>query len=116
MPSSYSISSPFGPRWGSFHRGIDIPCPEGSAVYAAAGGVVIHVGWYGTGGNAVIVDCGGGMTNMYYHLSGYAVSTGQIISAGQVIAYSGNTGYSTGPHLHFGVRINGSYVDPMGYF
>ena len=115
MPACHEISSGFGARWGTTHRGIDIPCPVGSEVLASNGGTVIHVGMYGTGGNAVIIDCGDGMKNYYYHLSRYAVSEGDIVRAGQVIAYSGNTGNSTGPHLHFGMSINGEYVDPEGY-
>lgn len=113
MPACHEISSEFGARWGTTHRGIDIPCPVGSEVLASNGGTVIHVGMYGTGGNAVIIDYGDGMNN-YYHLSRYAVSKGDIVRAGQVIAYSGNTGNSTDPHLHFGVSINGEYVNPEG--
>ena len=97
------------------HRGIDIPCPSGSEVLASNSGTVIHAGVYGTGGNAVLIDCGDGMVNYYYHLSRYNVSEGDTVQAGDVIAFSGNTGNSTGPHLHFGVSINGEYVDPMEY-
>ena len=117
MPAGYSISSGFGARWGSFHRGIDIPCDEGSSVIAACGGIVSFVGVYHwSTGNSVLIDCGNGMTNMYYHLSGFNCSVGQVVEAGQVIAFSGNTGNSTGPHLHFGVMINGEYYDPQGFF
>ena len=115
MPASHQISSGFGERWGSTHRGIDIPCPEGSDVIASNSGTVVYVGWYSTGGNAVLVDCGEGVTNYYYHLSGFNVSPGAYVTAGDIIAFSGNTGNSTGPHLHFGVSINGEYVDPMRY-
>lgn len=122
MPASHNIRSGFGPRKSptagasSNHRGIDIACPQGSTVIAAAGGTVIYTGYMSSAGNAVLVDHGNGVTTMYYHLSGYAVSTGQHVSAGQTIAYSGNTGVSTGPHLHFGVRVNGVYVNPLNYF
>ena len=116
MPASHDISSGFGARWGSTHRGIDIPCDIGSEVIASNSGTVYYVGEYGTGGNAVIIDCGDGIMNYYYHLSGYAVSQGETVRSGQVIAYSGNTGNSTGPHLHFGVSINGEYVNPEKYF
>lgn len=115
MPASHDISSGFGARWGSTHRGIDIPCDIGSEVIASNSGTVYYVGEYGTGGNAVIIDCGDGIMNYYYHLSGYAVSQGETVRSGQIIAYSGNTGNSTGPHLHFGVTINGEYVDPEDY-
>ena len=115
MPASHQISSGFGERWGSTHRGIDIPCPEGSDVIASNSGTVVYVGWYSTGGNAVLVDCGEGVTNYYYHLSGFNVSPGAYVTAGDIIAFSGNTGNSTGPHLHYGVSINGEYVDPMRY-
>jgi murein DD-endopeptidase MepM/ murein hydrolase activator NlpD len=83
---------------------------------AAASGVVTYVGYMGTAGNAVIVDNGNGVTTMYYHLSGFNVSTGQSVTAGQTIAYSGNTGATSGPHLHFAVRVNGTYVNPLNYF
>ena len=115
MPAGHEISSGFGSRWGETHRGIDIPCPIGSEVLASNGGTVVYVGEYGTGGNAVLIDCGDGMTNYYYHLSEFNVSLGDEVMAGEVIAFSGNTGRSTGPHLHFGVSIDGEYVDPMGY-
>lgn len=121
MPASRNITSQFGPRnrptagASSYHKGIDIACPSGSTVVAAASGVVTYTGWTSGGGNSVMIDHGG-MTTVYFHLSGYAVSAGQSVSAGQCIAYSGNTGVSTGPHLHFGVRVNGSYVNPWNYF
>lgn len=122
MPAGSRISSYFGPRTSptagasSNHKGIDIPCPSGSSVLAAASGTVIYVGYMGSGGNAVLIDHGGGVVTLYYHLSGFNVSSGQSVSKGQTIAFSGNTGVSTGPHLHFGVRVNGSYQNPMNYF
>ncbi len=116
MPSSTTITSPFGPRWGSFHRGTDIACPEGSPVIAPAPGTIIYVGYMGTGGNCVMIDIGGGMTVIFYHLSAYNCSEGDIVSAGQVVAFSGNTGYSTGPHLHYAMRVNGEYVDVMQFY
>ncbi|MCR5213496.1 MAG: peptidoglycan DD-metalloendopeptidase family protein [Eubacterium sp.] len=122
MPSSYNITSPFGmreidvPGATSNHRGVDISCPSGSSVVAAADGIVIYTGYMGTAGNAVLISHGNGITTMYYHLSAFNTSVGANVYAGQTIAYSGNTGASSGPHLHFGVRINGTYVDPMNYF
>jgi murein DD-endopeptidase MepM/ murein hydrolase activator NlpD len=123
MPAGHSVSSGFGYRGNigvagatSNHRGIDIPCAQGSSVLAAASGIVTYVGYMGTAGNAVIIDHGNGYTTMYYHLSSFAVSTGQSVTAGQTIAYSGNTGATSGPHLHFAVRVNGTYVNPLNYF
>ena len=122
MPSSTSISSYFGyrnaPTAGatSYHRGIDIPCSMGSPVIVVASGVVIYVGYLGSAGNAVVVDHGSGLSTCYYHLSSFAVSVGDTVTAGQTICYSGNTGVSTGPHLHFSVRENGEYVNPLKYY
>ncbi len=121
MPASTRISSGFGNRKAptagasSYHKGIDIPCAYGSKVIAADSGTVIFTGYNGSAGNAVIVSHGNGMTTLYYHLSGYNCKVGQSVSKGDVIAYSGNSGVSTGPHLHFSVRINGTYVDPRKY-
>ena len=122
MPSSTSISSYFGNRTAptagatTYHRGIDIPCSMGSPVIVVASGVVIYVGYLGSAGNAVVVDHGSGLSTCYYHLSSFAVSVGDTVTAGQTICYSGNTGVSTGPHLHFSVRENGEYVNPLKYY
>ena len=88
----------------------------GSPVYAAASGRVIIAGGYGGYGEAVVIDHGSGLSTLYGHNSSVSVSVGQNVKQGQVIASSGSTGISTGPHLHFEVRVNGSYVDPMSYF
>lgn len=114
-PASGTFTSPFGYRWGRMHEGIDISLAEGTAVAAAASGSVILAAYTGGYGNYVCVDHGGGMSTCYAHLSGYAVSVGSYVSQGQTIGYSGNTGSSTGPHLHFEVRIDGIAQDPMGY-
>ncbi|SEQ81684.1 Murein DD-endopeptidase MepM and murein hydrolase activator NlpD, contain LysM domain [Lachnospiraceae bacterium NE2001] len=122
MPTSTVISSYYGPRTAptagatSYHRGIDIPCSMGSDVIAVADGTVIYVGYLGNGGNAVIVDHGSGISTCYFHLSSYNCSVGDTVTAGQTICYSGNTGVSTGPHLHFAVRENGEYVNPLKYY
>lgn len=114
-PVSGPVTSGFGPRWGRMHEGIDIAVPEGTAVRAAAAGTVIYAGWLGGYGNLVVVDHGNGLSTAYAHNSGYASSVGQAVGAGDTIALSGNTGNSSGPHVHFEVRVNGSAVDPLGY-
>ena len=114
-PVSGPITSPFGPRWGSFHPGIDIGVPSGTPIEAAAAGTVIYCGWESGYGNLVVIDHGGDLATAYGHQSQIAVSCGQHVEQGQVIGYVGCTGYCFGPHLHFEVRINGSPVDPLGY-
>lgn len=112
-----SVSSEFGWRaWsGTFHTGIDLAASSGTPIYACAAGTVEYVGWYGGGGQTVIVNHGSGVRTMYEHMSGYAVSQGQQVSAGQVVGYVGSTGNSTGPHLHLNVEINGTCVNPRAY-
>ena len=114
-PVNGTFTSPFGYRWGRLHAGIDIAVPEGTPLRAADGGTVAIAGWTGGYGNYTCVNHGGGVSTCYGHQSRIAVSVGQSVSQGQVIGYSGNTGNSTGPHLHFEVRIGGNPVDPMGY-
>jgi peptidoglycan DL-endopeptidase CwlO len=114
-PVNGPITSPFGPRWGSFHPGIDIGVPEGTPIEAAAAGTVIYCGWESGYGNLVVIDHGGNLATAYAHQSRIAVSCGEHVEQGQVIGYTGCTGYCFGPHLHFEVRINGSPVDPLGY-
>ena len=114
-PVSGPVTSGFGSRWGRMHEGIDIAVGEGTPVRAAAAGVVIYAGWMGGYGNLVVVDHGNGLSTAYAHNSSLATSVGQSVAAGEVVSYSGNTGHSTGPHVHFEVRVNGSAVDPLGY-
>jgi murein DD-endopeptidase MepM/ murein hydrolase activator NlpD len=114
-PANGSISSGFGWRCGRLHAGIDIPLPEGTGLRAADSGTVAIAGWVGGYGNYTCIQHGGSLSTCYGHQSSISVSVGQSVSQGQVIGYSGNTGHSTGPHLHFEVRINGSPVDPLGY-
>jgi murein DD-endopeptidase MepM/ murein hydrolase activator NlpD len=109
------ITSPFGPRWGGFHPGIDIGVPTGTPIEAAAAGTVIYCGWESGYGNLVVIDHHNGLATAYAHQSRIAVSCNQDVSQGQVIGYVGCTGFCTGPHLHFEVRVNGSPVDPLGY-
>ena len=120
-PAQGPITSPFGyrihPIFGTmrFHTGVDIGAYYGSPVLASDSGVVIDSGWLGGYGNCIIVDHGGGYSTLYAHCSELYVSYGQSVSKGQQIAAVGSTGNSTGPHLHFEVRINGEPVDPLGF-
>ena len=115
------ITSPFGwrthPIFGTqkFHSGLDIAADYGDPVVAANSGTVIYADWMGGYGNAVMIDHGGGLVTLYGHNSSLAVYNGQQVSKGQTIAYAGSTGYSTGPHCHFEVRIHGEVTDPMNY-
>jgi murein DD-endopeptidase MepM/ murein hydrolase activator NlpD len=117
-PVTGTITSPFGwrsnPFGGApdFHPGLDIAAPTGTTVTAAAGGTVIMAQWYGGYGNYISIDHGGGYSTGYGHLSAIYVANGQTVSRGQAIGAVGSTGASTGPHLHFEVRINGKAVDP----
>ncbi len=114
-PVSGPVTSGFGSRWGRMHEGIDIAVGSGTPVGAAAPGRVIFAGWMGGYGNLVVIDHGGGLSTAYGHNSSLAVSVGQTVATGTVIAYSGSTGHSTGPHVHFEVRVGGTPVDPLGY-
>lgn len=108
------ITSEFGWRsWGDFHRGIDIGTGYGTPVAAAADGIVIAAEYVGTYGNMIIIDHLNGLSTVYAHLSGYAVDVGEEVSQGMVIGWVGMTGLTTGPHLHFEVRVNGEFVDPL---
>ncbi len=109
------ITSPFGPRWGTVHQGLDIGCPTGTPIVACEAGTVIGAAYSSSMGNYVLIDHGGGVTTVYMHNSSLCVSYGQTVSRGEVIALAGSTGNSTGPHCHLGLRINGSYVDPLPY-
>ena len=109
------LTSYFGWRWGRMHEGIDLSVGNGTPVVAAASGTVIVAGWMGGYGNLVVIDHHNGLATAYGHNSTVTVGSGQSVAQGQMIAYSGNTGYSTGPHVHFEVRVNGTPVDPLGY-
>ncbi|MEV4419618.1 peptidoglycan DD-metalloendopeptidase family protein [Patulibacter sp. NPDC049589] len=114
-PADGQFTSPFGYRWGRLHGGIDIAVPVGTPVHAAAAGTVRIAGWVGGYGNYVCIDHGGGLSTCYGHNSRLGVTVGQKVAKGQVVAASGNTGNSTGPHIHFETRVGGVQKDPMGY-
>jgi len=121
-PARGILTSGFGNRVSPFtgiirfHGGIDIGADTGTPVIAAAGGEVIQAEYMGGYGYTILIYHGGGFTTVYGHLSGFAVSKGQKVKQGQVIGYVGSTGFTTGPHLHFEVRINGVQKNPMNYF
>ncbi len=114
-PVSGRISSKFGPRWGRMHNGLDIAVNTGTPVRAAADGRVTYAGWNGGYGILVIIDHGNGVETRYAHNSRVNVKVGQQVSRGQIVAYSGNTGNSTGPHVHFEIRYRNNPVNPQLY-
>lgn len=120
-PGYYHVTSNFGQRfhpvlkrW-KLHTGIDLRVPSGSKIVAANEGVVLIAKYNVAYGNYVVIDHGGGISTLYAHNKKLLVSAGQTVQRGQVVAYSGSTGYSTGPHLHFEYRINGEYQNPLDY-
>ncbi|MEA2498704.1 MAG: hypothetical protein QOH26_1109 [Actinomycetota bacterium] len=109
------LTSPFGPRDGRIHEGIDIAGALGQPVAASAGGTVLLARYYSGYGNAVIIDHGDGVTTLYGHLNGFAVAEGDRVAQGQTVGVVGSTGHSTGPHLHFEIRVSGVPIDPLPY-
>lgn len=120
-PGYSRITSPFGYRTHpilrkkKLHTGIDIGISYGKNIVAAQSGKVMHSGWLGGYGKVVMIDHGGGIVTLYAHNSSILVKEGQQVKRGQTISKCGSTGMSTGPHLHFEVRENGQYVDPLKY-
>ena len=114
-PANGVVSSPFGPRWGRMHEGLDIAAPEGRPIRAAKAGVVITAEAQSGYGNLIVIDHGNGETTRYGHMSAFAVAKGATVAIGQQIGLIGNTGRSTGPHLHFEIRIAGTAMDPRPY-
>ena len=120
-PVSGPVTSPFGYRihpilgYRKLHTGIDFGVGYGTPIHASDSGYVIYATWMSGYGNVTIIDHGRGISTLYAHQSSLAVGTGSRVARGQVVGYVGSTGFSTGPHLHFEVRVNGTPVDPLGY-
>ncbi|HVI41383.1 MAG TPA: M23 family metallopeptidase, partial [Anaerovoracaceae bacterium] len=119
--SSTRVTSEFGMRYhpilkvNKMHTGIDIGAASGTKVLAANSGTVIKAGWNNSYGNVVMIDHGGGIVTLYAHNSKLLVSTGDVVAKGQNISLVGSTGNSTGPHIHFEVRVNGEYKNPRDW-
>lgn len=109
------ITSHFGPRWGRFHYGIDVSSPLGTPVHAYREGTVAFTGYNSILGNMVTISHGNGLVTRYGHMTSFLVTTGQKVEEGEAIGLSGNSGYSTGPHVHFEVREKGIAMDPLQY-
>lgn len=120
-PGYKRISDEYGSRMHpilgveKFHNGLDMAAPSGTAILAAYDGDVVAAAYSGSMGNYIMIDHGSGLYTIYMHCSALYVSKGQSVSKGQNIAAVGSTGRSTGPHLHFGVRLNGNYTSPWNY-
>lgn len=120
-PTNGEVTSRFGWRsspWGmgsSWHPGIDIANSTGTPIVATADGTVVNSGWYGGYGKMIEIDHGNGIVTIYGHNSQILVASGQTVKKGEIIAYMGNTGISTGPHLHYEVRVNGTAVNPSSF-
>jgi len=116
-PTDGVVTSRYGWRWGGsdWHPGIDVAADSGTPIVATAAGVVVASGWNGGYGRQVVVDHGYGITTSYAHNSENAVSVGQTVKKGQLVAYMGSTGFSTGPHVHYEVKVNGTAVNPASF-
>ncbi|MGH2750246.1 MAG: MCE family protein [Actinomycetota bacterium] len=114
-PLEGAITSPYGPRWGRMHTGIDIDGVTGEPVVASAAGTVVFAGYYSGYGNAVILDHGNGFATLYAHLSALDAGAGQVIDQGEILGAVGCTGNCTGDHLHFELRVGDIPVDPLPY-
>mgnify|MGYP003499363398 CR=1 FL=1 len=120
-PGSGVITDSYGPRinpvtgQAGFHTGVDLGDPYGAPVYASKSGVVVYSGWISGYGETIILDHGSGVQTLYAHNSSRLVGVGETVYRGQIIAEVGSTGMSTGPHIHWEIRINGQHINPMGY-
>lgn len=115
MPVNGVFTSPFGPRWGRLHAGVDLAAPDGTPIYAADSGRVVILGPTGGYGNYTCVQHSASLSTCYAHQSRFGTTMGASVTRGQTIGYVGNTGNSFGAHLHFEVRINGNPVNPVPY-
>jgi murein DD-endopeptidase MepM/ murein hydrolase activator NlpD len=115
VQSAFRYTSGFGMRWGRMHEGVDMAGPIGTPIYASADGVVKRAGWVSGYGRLVEIQHDFGVTTRYGHLSAINVKTGQRVSRGERIGDMGNSGRSTGPHLHYEVRVSGKPINPMIY-
>ena len=115
VQDAFRYTSPFGPRWGRMHEGVDMAGPVGTPIYATADGVVTFAGWQNGYGRIIKVQHEFGLETRYPHLNAMRVQVGQRVARGERIGDMGNSGRSTGPHLHYEVRVNGEAVDPMTY-
>jgi murein DD-endopeptidase MepM/ murein hydrolase activator NlpD len=113
--SSFRFTSGFGQRWGRLHAGTDFAAAIGTPVYATADGVVTHAGWSSGYGRLIKIRHANGIETRYGHLNAIRVSVGERVSRGERIGDMGNSGRSTGPHLHYEVRVNGEPVNPMTF-
>ena len=111
-PVEGKVFSPFGPRRGRFHSGVDISAPRGTPIYAAAAGTVVRAAWRSGFGKSILIDHGNGAMTRYSHCDTMVCRAGEKVSAGQKIGTVGRTGRTTGPHLHFEVVIDGKHQDP----
>lgn len=114
-PVNGPVVSPFGPRWGRAHEGIDIAISAGNPIHASASGIVTYASWMSGYGNMVLIQHGGGLVTGYAHQSQISVKVGQTVSQGQVIGFVGCTGHCYGDHVHFETRMGESPRDPMQY-
>jgi Membrane proteins related to metalloendopeptidases len=115
LRNRYTISSEFEMRWGTMHFGVDLAAPYGTPIHATHAGTILLATWYDGYGNCVIIDNGNGITTIYGHASALNVVQGQQVKAGDVIAWVGSTGFSTGDHLHYEVRVNNGQYDPIRF-
>jgi len=115
IPTKGTVTSKFGVRWGKMHNGIDIGAPFGTPIYSAASGVVSFAGWQQGYGNVIKIDHGGGIETVYGHCEIIYVKNGEKVPSGQKIGAVGSTGNSTGPHVHFEIRVNGTPQNPLNY-
>ncbi|GAB3659489.1 M23 family metallopeptidase [Glycomyces tarimensis] len=114
-PSDASVTSYYGQRWGRLHAGLDFANSTGDPIWAIADGTVVYAGWMDGYGNMVVVDHGDGVETAYAHATEVLVSVGDDVAQGDELSLTGSTGNSTGPHLHFEVRLNGEQVDPLAW-